>query len=44
MTNAGATWVNEPVITDGQLVSSRRPPDLPQYLPELIKVMEENHR
>lgn len=44
MTNAGATWVNEPVVTDGQLVSSRRPPDLPQYLPELIKVMKENHR
>src|SRR5699024_6098347 len=32
MTNAGATWVNEAVVTDGQLVSSRRPPDLPVYL------------
>jgi len=42
--NAGATWVNEPVVTDGQLVSARRPPDLPKYLPELIKVMEEYHR
>ena len=40
MTNAGATWVNEAVVTDGHLVSSRRPPDLP----ELIKVMEENKR
>ncbi len=44
MTNAGATWVDEPVVTDGQLVSSRRPPDLPKYLPELIKVMEKYHR
>lgn len=44
MTNAGATWVNEAVVTDGQLVSSRRPPDLPEYLPELIKVMEKYHR
>lgn len=44
MTNAGATWVNEPVVTDGQLVSSRRPPDLPDYLPELIKTMEKYHR
>lgn len=44
ITNAGATWVDEPVVTDGQLVSSRRPPDLPEYLPELIKVMEEYHR
>ena len=44
MTNAGAIWVNEAVVTDGHLVSSRRPPDLPKYLPELIKVMEENKR
>jgi len=44
MANAGATWVNEPVVTDGQLVSSRRPPDLPDYLPELIDVMEKYHR
>ena len=27
MKNAGATWVNEAVVTDGHLVSSRRPPD-----------------
>ena len=42
MKNAGATWVNEAVVTDGHLVSSRRPPDLPEYLPELIKVMEDH--
>lgn len=41
MKNAGAKWVNEAVVTDGHLVSSRRPPDLPEYLPELIKVMED---
>lgn len=44
MRNAGATWVDEPVVTDGQLVSSRRPPDLPAYLPELIKTMEKYRR
>lgn len=44
LTNAGANWVNEPVVTDGQLVSARRPPDLPHYLPELIKVMEKYRR
>lgn len=32
MTNAGATWVDEPVIVDGHLISSRRPPDLPPYM------------
>ncbi|RSK27514.1 type 1 glutamine amidotransferase [Bacillus sp. HMF5848] len=40
MTNAGATWVDEPVVVDEHLISSRRPPDLPDYLREFIKVME----
>ncbi|WP_202080523.1 type 1 glutamine amidotransferase domain-containing protein [Caldalkalibacillus salinus] len=31
MENAGATWVDEPVVVDGHIVSSRRPPDLPPY-------------
>ncbi|MBA4493597.1 type 1 glutamine amidotransferase domain-containing protein [Paenactinomyces guangxiensis] len=31
MENAGAIWVDEPVVVDGNLVSSRRPPDLPAY-------------
>lgn len=31
MENAGAIWINEPVVVDGHLVSSRRPPDLPPY-------------
>jgi protease I len=39
MMNAGATWVNEPVVVDGNLVSSRRPPDLPDYMREFIKVL-----
>ena len=32
MENAGATWFDEPVVIDGHLVSSRRPPDLPPYV------------
>ncbi|QHZ45823.1 MULTISPECIES: type 1 glutamine amidotransferase domain-containing protein [Bacillus] len=32
MENAGATWVNEPAVVDGHIVSSRRPPDLPAYV------------
>jgi len=39
MTNAGATWVNEAVVVDGHLVSSRRPPDLPDYMRAFIEVM-----
>jgi protease I len=40
MENAGAIWFDEPVIVDGHLVSSRRPPDLADYLREFIKVLE----
>ncbi len=31
MVNAGATWVDEPVVVDGHLISSRTPADLPQF-------------
>ncbi|MBB3114421.1 protease I [Paenibacillus phyllosphaerae] len=31
MENAGATWIDEPVVVDGNLISARRPPDLPPY-------------
>jgi protease I len=31
MENAGAIWSDEPVVVDGNLVSARRPPDLPPY-------------
>ena len=31
MENAGATWVDQDVVIDGHIVSSRRPPDLPAY-------------
>ncbi|MEK4536489.1 type 1 glutamine amidotransferase domain-containing protein [Peribacillus sp. FSL K6-1552] len=41
MENAGAIWYDEPVVTDGHLVSSRRPPDLPDYLREFINVLEQ---
>lgn len=39
MENAGAIWLNEAVVVDGHIVSSRRPPDLPDYLREFIKVL-----
>ncbi|QIK57831.1 type 1 glutamine amidotransferase [Erysipelothrix sp. HDW6A] len=37
---AGATWVDEPAVTDGNLISGRRPPDLPIYLPQLIEALK----
>lgn len=42
MTNAGALWEDKPVVTDGNLVSSRRPPDLPDYTRALIDRIAEN--
>ena len=31
MVNAGATWVDAPLVVDGNLVSSRTPADLPAF-------------
>lgn len=33
---AGATWVDEPVVVDGRLVTSRTPADLPRFLPAIL--------
>lgn len=41
MTNAGATWVDQPVIVDGHIVSSQRPPDLPSYGQALVDALTE---
>lgn len=37
--NAGAEYVDEEVVVDGNLVTSRRPPDLPAYMREFVRVM-----
>jgi protease I len=34
--NAGATWVDEEVVVDGQLVTSRKPDDLPAFCEKAI--------
>jgi len=36
--NAGATWVDEEVHVDGDLVTSRRPDDLPAFCEAIIEV------
>ncbi len=40
MTNAGAVWHDKPVVVDGNIVSSRRPPDLPEYGRALVEAAE----
>ncbi len=36
--NAGARWVDEEVVVDGNLVSSRKPNDIPAFNREMIKL------
>ena len=38
--NAGGNYVNEPVVVDGNLVTSRFPPDMPVWLPAILKQLE----
>lgn len=38
---AGANWVDTAAVRDGNIISARRPPDLPDYLPLLIEALSE---
>lgn len=38
--NAGANYVNEQVVVDGNLVTSRRPEDLPLFMREFVKLLK----
>jgi protease I len=37
MVNAGATWLDEAVVTDGNLITSRGPQDLASFVPAVIE-------
>jgi protease I len=39
MINAGADWVDEEVVVDGNMITSRSPADLPAFCREIIKAM-----
>ena len=39
--NAGATWVDEPMVRDGMLVTSRKPDDLPKFNSAIIAMFAE---
>jgi len=41
MINAGAIWVDEPVVIDRHHVSSRRPPDLPDFCKGILQVLKQ---
>jgi protease I len=36
--NAGARWVDEQVVVDGELVTSRKPADLPAFNREIARL------
>jgi protease I len=38
--NAGAAWSDEEVVVDGNLVTSRKPDDIPAFNREMIRVFE----
>jgi protease I len=39
--NAGANWVDSEVVRDGQIVTSRKPDDIPAFNREMIKLFGE---
>jgi protease I len=40
LVNAGLLWEDSPVVVDGNLISSRTPADLPQFMRALIRALE----
>ena len=38
--NAGANWIDEEVVVDGNLITSRTPDDLPAFMRAIIKSMK----
>ena len=39
--NAGATWIDTPVVVDGKLVTARYPPDLGAFCREALNLLKE---
>ncbi len=39
--NAGAEWVNSPLVLDGNLITSRKPDDLPEFNDAIIKMLSQ---
>jgi len=40
MVNAGADWVDEEVVVDGNLISSRVPDDLPAFCKAILSALD----
>jgi protease I len=44
LTNAGAKWVDEEVVVDGKLVTSRKPDDIPAFNREIKRLFSRSAR
>jgi protease I len=44
LVNAGAQWVDAPVVVDGHVISSRRPPDLPAFGEAIVEYLASQAR
>lgn len=44
LTNAGAHWVDQEVVVDGNLVTSRKPSDIPAFNREMLRAFEQSHQ
>jgi protease I len=40
LVNAGATWVDEETVRDGNLITARAPGDLPAFMPVVLTALE----
>jgi protease I len=38
--NAGAKWVDQEVVVDGKLITSRTPDDLPAFMKAVIQLLQ----
>ena len=41
LVNAGAEWVDQEVVEDGNLITSRKPDDLPAFTKTLLSQLEQ---
>lgn len=44
LVNAGAIWIDEPVVVDRNMVSSRKPDDLPSFMKGIFQVLANNSK
>jgi len=39
--NAGAEWIDAPVVQDGNLITARKPADLPRFNKAIIQALQD---